>query len=81
MNRKYGIPYKDHDLMVLNYLEKLAGELRALNGNKFDISHYMYYAATGLEDADPRLYRPIKQQLESWLAKKNIVQQSNPWKC
>ena len=79
VNEKYGIPYTEHQLMIENYMEKLAEELRILNGKKYDKSYYMAWVWDSLQQYWPKKFSDAK--IKEWNDKKDIVKSNNPFKC
>jgi len=79
VNEKYGISYKEHHVMVKEYMNKLATELWELNGKKYDPSYYMAWVADGLEQYWPEKFSEADKA--SWKAKRDIVKANNPFKC
>ena len=79
VNEKYGIPYTEHQLMIKNYMEKLAEELRILNDNKYDTSYYMAWVWDSLKRDWPNLFN--ESTVKGWNDKRDIVKMNNPFKC
>ncbi len=79
VNEKYGIPYTEHQLIIEKYMEKLAGELREVDGNKYDNSYYMAWVWDGLKEYWPNKFSDAK--IKDWDDKRKIVKANNPFKC
>lgn len=79
VNEKYGIEYTEHQLMIKNYMEKLAEELKIINGNKYDTTYYMAWVWDSLKRDWPNLFN--ETTVNGWNDKRDIVKMNNPFKC
>jgi hypothetical protein len=65
--------------MIEKYMEKLAEELKILNGNKYDKSYYMAWVWDGLKEYWPNKFSDAK--IKTWDYKRKVVEADNPFKC
>jgi hypothetical protein len=78
--KEFGIKLSEHNIMVKEFMGKIAKTLMALDGNRYTYDHYMYLAWLSLELWNPGAFTDT--QINDWKNKYDIVKKDPKiYKC